>query len=123
VVDKTLFQGKEVTNLTLNFEGGKLTSITGEGPGFEGLKASYDAGDEGKELLGFVDLGINSVYKLPAGNKLGNWISAGVVTVGSGNNTWANGSNNTAGGIQGHLTGATVKIDGKIVVENGVLKL
>lgn len=43
VTEKTFFNGKEVTNLTMNFEGGKLTSFTGEGPGFAALKAVYSA--------------------------------------------------------------------------------
>ncbi len=123
IVERTFFQGKEVTNLTMNFEGGKLISISGEGPGFAALKENYEAGGDGKDLLGFVDIGINPDFKLPAESKLGNWISAGVVTVGSGNNAWANGENNAAGGLSGHLTGATVKIDGKTIIENGVLKL
>lgn len=123
IADKVYFNGKEVTNLTMTFEGGKMVSLTGEGPGFAALKADYDSRGAGKELLGFFDIGINPNYKLPEGNKLGNWVSAGVVTVGTGNNTWANGSNNVSAGFDGHLTGATVKIDGKTIVENGVLKL
>ena len=77
---------------------------------------------EGKELLGFVDIGINSNMKLAPSTKLGNWVSAGMVSVGTGNNTWANGTNTGAGGVAGHLAGATVKIDGKTIVENGALK-
>jgi leucyl aminopeptidase (aminopeptidase T) len=123
IIEKQFFEGKEVNNLALTFVGGKLTSMTGEGPGFEKLKANYDAFPEGKELLGFVDIGINPNMKLAPSTKLGNWVSAGMVTVGTGNNTWANGTNNATGGVAGHLAGATVKIDGKTIVENGVLKL
>ena len=123
IIEKQFFEGKEVNNLALTFVGGKLTSMTGEGPGFEKLKANYDAFPEGKELLGFVDIGINPNMNLAPSTKLGNWVSAGMVTVGTGNNTWANGTNNATGGVAGHLAGATVKIDGKTIVENGVLKL
>lgn len=122
IVEKTFFDGKEVNNLTLTFAGGKLTSLTGEGPGFEKLKANYDAFGEGKELLAFLDIGINANMKLAPSTKLGNWVSAGMVTVGTGNNIWAGGTNNASGGVEGHLAGATVKIDGKTIVENGVLK-
>jgi hypothetical protein len=45
-----------------------------------------------------------------------------MVSVGTGNNIWAGGTSNAVGGIDGHLAGATVKIDGKTIVENGVLK-
>ena len=124
IIEKDFFQGKEVRNVVLTFEKGKLTSITGEGDGFAKLKESYDAAQgEGKDILSYVDLGINSNYVLSPKSKLGNWVSAGMVSVGSGNNTWAGGSNNATGGAGGHLAGATVKIDGKVIVENGVLKL
>ena len=123
IVEKDYFQGKEFRNLTLTFENGKLISMTGEGEGFEELKADYDARGEGKDILSYVDIGINPNYTLPATSKLGNWVSAGMVSVGTGNNTWAGGTNNADGAAGGHLAGATVKIDGKVVVENGVLKL
>ncbi len=122
VIEKNFFEGKEVNNLTLTFAGGKLTSMTGEGPGFEALKANYDAFPEGKDILAFVDIGINPNMKLAPSTKLGNWVSAGMVSVGTGNNIWAGGTNNAVGGVDGHLAGATVKIDGKTIVENGVLK-
>ena len=123
VVDKQYFDGKEVTNLTFTFAGGKLVSLTGGGPGFEMLKQSYEAFPEGKELLGFVDVGLNNNMKAAPNAKLGNWVSAGMVSVGTGGNSWAGGSSNASGGVLGQLPGATVKIDGKVVVENGVLKL
>jgi len=122
VIEKEFYEGKEITNLTLTFAGGKLTSMTGEGPGFAAMKANYDAFPEGKEILAFVDIGINSNMKLAPSTKFGNWVSAGMVSVGTGNNTWAGGTTNAVGGIDGHLAGATLKIDGKTIVENGVLK-
>ena len=123
VIEKNFFNGKEVRNLTLTFENGKLTSMTGEGDGFAAFKADYDARGEGKDILSFVDLGINPNYALSPSSKFGNWVSAGMVSVGTGNNAWAGGANNSSGGASGHLAGATVKIDGKTVVESGVLKL
>jgi leucyl aminopeptidase (aminopeptidase T) len=122
IIEKDYFQGKEVGNVKLTFAGGKLTTMTGEGPGFEAMKADYEANPAGKELLGYVDIGINPNFLLSPGSKLGNWVSAGMVSVGTGNNTWANGTNNVSGGAGGHLAGCTVKLDGKIIVENGTLK-
>lgn len=123
IIEKDFFQGKEVHNVVLTFEKGKLTSMTGEGEGFAKLKESYDLAGEGKDILSYVDIGINPNYALAPTSKLGNWVSAGMVSVGAGNNTWAGGSNNATGGAGGHLAGCTVKIDGKTIVENGVLKL
>ncbi len=123
VESQTFFRGKEVTNLTLTFAAGKLTEMTGSGPGFGDLKASYDANGEGKELFGFVDFGINPNLHVSSAGKLGNWIKAGMVTVGIGNNTWAGGDNKVSYGLTAYLPGSTVTLDGKPVVENGVLKL
>jgi leucyl aminopeptidase (aminopeptidase T) len=123
IVEKDYFNGKEVTNLTLTFANGKLTSMTGGGDGFAGLKALYDAGGEGKDMLSYVDFGINPNYVLAPSSKYGNWVSAGMISIGTGGNTWAGGTNNSSSGAGGHLAGSTVKIDGKVIIENGVLKL
>ncbi|MEP7147695.1 MAG: aminopeptidase [Acidobacteriota bacterium] len=123
VIEKDYFQGKEMHNVVLNFENGKLTSMTGEGDGFAAMKANYDAFGEGKDLLSYVDIGINPSYTLAPSSKLGNWVSAGMVSIGTGNNLWAGGTNNSTGAAGGHLAGCTVKIDGKTIVENGTLKL
>jgi aminopeptidase len=123
VIEKDYFNGKEVHNVVLTFENGKLTTMTGEGDGFAAMKADYDARGEGKDLLSFIDLGINPSYTLAPSSKLGNWVSAGMVSFGTGNNTWAGGTLESTGGIESHIAGCTVKVDGKTVVENGVLKL
>ncbi|MGH9880990.1 MAG: aminopeptidase [Pyrinomonadaceae bacterium] len=123
VVSRDFYQGKEITDLTLTFVAGKLTSMSGSGPGFADFKAAYDASGEGKELFGFVDFGINPNFSVPAASKLGNWIQAGMVTVGTGNNTWAGGENNISYGMIEYLPGSTVTLDGKTILENGVLRL
>jgi aminopeptidase len=123
VVAKDYFQGKEMNNLTFTFVGGKLTSMTGSGPGFEAFKAFYDAEGAGKDLFGFVDFGINPNLKLWPTAKIGNWIQSGMVTVGLGNNTFAGGDNKISYGTAQHIPGATVTLDGKTIVENGTLKL
>ncbi|HSS18987.1 MAG TPA: aminopeptidase [Pyrinomonadaceae bacterium] len=123
VESQRFFRGKEVTNLTLTFAAGKVTEMTGSGPGFADLKASYDANGEGKELFGFVDFGINPNLHVWPASKLGNWVQSGMVTVGIGNNSWAGGDNKVSYGLTNYLPGSTVTLDGKTVVENGVLKL
>lgn len=117
------YQGKEINNLTLTFAAGKLTSLTGSGPGFELLKAAYDAAGEGRDIFAVVDFGINPNVKLPANSKAATWVPAGTVTVGVGNNVWAGGDNKTSYGYFVSLAGTTVTLDGKPVVEAGQLKL
>lgn len=121
IIEKDYFQGKEVKNLTMNFENGKMTSMTGEGDGFALLKADYDANGAGKDVLSYLDIGINPNYVLAPTSKLGNWVSAGMVSLGTGNNTWAGGTNSVSYGAGGHLAGCTVKVDGKAIVESGKL--
>jgi hypothetical protein len=97
--------------------------MTGSGPGFADLSAAYDAGGVGKELFAFIDFGINPNLRIWPASKLGNWIQSGMVTVGIGNNAWAGGDNKVSYGLTNYLPGSTVTVDGKTVVENGVLKL
>ena len=123
VLKQDYYQGQEINDLTLTFAAGKLTSVTGSGPGFEKMKAAYDAAGEGKDLFAVVDFGINPSVKLPANSKVATWVPAGTVTVGVGNNTWAGGDNKTPYSYFVSLPGTTVTLDGKPVVEAGQLKL
>jgi leucyl aminopeptidase (aminopeptidase T) len=44
IVDsRSFYRGKQIDNLTLTVAGGKVTAMTGAGPGYAGLKAEYDA--------------------------------------------------------------------------------
>src|SRR5947209_2249330 len=117
------YNGKEVDNLTLTIAGGKVTAMTGTGPGFDQLKADYDAAGEGKDVLSFVDLGINPNVKLPASSKLGNWVPAGSITVGVGNNQWAGGDDKSPYEYVIFLPGLTVTLDDKTIIERGHMKI
>jgi hypothetical protein len=119
----SFYNGKEVTDLTLTFARGKMTSMIGSGPGFDKLKADYEAVGEGKDLFAFVDFGINPDLRLWPSSRIGNWVQSGMVTVGIGNNsTWAGGDNKVSYSYADHLPGSTVTLDGKTIVESGVLK-
>ncbi len=54
---------------------------------------------------------------------MGTWVPAGTVTVGMGNNLWAGGNNRSTYGYYVSLTGTTVTMDGKPIIENGLLKI
>jgi leucyl aminopeptidase (aminopeptidase T) len=124
VHSRTFYRGKQIDNLTLTISGGKVTAMTGSGPGYADLKAEYDAVDDArKDLLGFVDLGINPNVKLPTSSSVGTWVPAGTVTVGTGSNTWAGGDNSVSYGATIFLPGSTVTLDGKPIIENGTLKI
>ena len=124
VATRTFFQGKQIDNLTLTVAGGKVTGMTGSGPGFAAYKAAYDAvPDARKNDVAFIDLGINPNITLPANSSVGTWVPAGSVTVGTGNNTWAGGDNAVPWSGVLFLPGSTVTLDDKPVVEAGALKL
>lgn len=118
------YRGKPVEALTLTVVDGKVTDMSGSGPGYADMKADFDAlDDERKNLLGYVDLGINPNIKLAANSKVGTWVPAGAVTVGFGSNTWAGGDNSVPFDRSLSLPGSTVTLDGKVVVDGGELKL
>ncbi|HEY5852286.1 MAG TPA: aminopeptidase [Lysobacter sp.] len=121
---RTYFRGKPIDNLTLTVEAGKVTAMTGDGPGYPDFKAEYDAvGDARKDQFAFIDFGINPNVSLPASSTVGTWVPAGAVTVGTGSNTWAGGDNSVPYGVIAFLPGSTVTLDGKPIIEKGVLKL
>ena len=123
VNEKGYFEGKEVQNLTMTVAAGKVTSMTGSGPGFDILKARYDSAGQGKDSFAFVDFGINPNVKLAADNKVGTWVPAGMVSIGIGANVWAGGDNPGSFGESVFLPGSSVTIDGKPIVSNGQLEI
>jgi leucyl aminopeptidase (aminopeptidase T) len=120
VVDHDFYQGKLIEGITLTFKAGKLISMTAKS-GLEPLKAMYDAAGPGKEEFSFIDIGINPDVKIKPGSMLLTWMPSGMLTIGIGNNIWAGGENKTPYGYNFFMPVSTVKVDGKILVENGVL--
>jgi len=87
------------------------------------MKKAYDAtNDPGKDILSYIDFGINPNVKIWPASKLGNWVQAGMVSIGTGNNMWAGGDNKAAFDAGGHLGGCTVTLDGKTIIEKGEWK-
>jgi aminopeptidase len=121
VIDHYFFQGKEISGIILTIKNGKIASMDAKS-GLEPLKAIYDKGNPGKEDFGFIDIGINPNVHLIPGNKFIAWMLSGMVTIGTGNNIWAGGENNNSLSFSYFLPGSTLKVDGKALVENGVLK-
>src|SRR5437868_7077002 len=123
VIAQDFFRGNEMTNVAIIIIGGKVTSLTGSGAGFEAMKKEYDATtDPGKDLFSYIDFGINPNLKIWPASKVGNWVQAGMVSVGTGINTWAGGDNKSTFGLGGHLGGCTVTLDGQTIIEKGEWK-
>ena len=121
IVDHFFYNGKDIPGLTLIFKAGKLVSMTAQS-GLEPLKALYDASAEGKEDFSIIDIGINPNVKQIPGTDFASYVSSGMVTIGQGNNLWSGGDNKCPFGITYFLPGSTLKIDGKVLIENGVPK-
>jgi len=122
VADTFFYEGKLIEGLTLKFAAGKLTSITAKkDPDLVLLRQRYDAAPAGKDLFGGLDLGINAAVKAPAGSRLLSWVAAGNISVGVGNNTWTGGDNAVGFGLYAHLPNGSLSVDGKPLIENGLL--
>ena len=122
VINRLFYAGKEISDLTLSFEKGKLVSMTSESD-ITRLKADYDAADAGKEDFALIDIGINPEIGIIPDSKMTSWVPAGMITIGIGNNSWAGGDNNSAYALYGHLEGSTVTLDGSAFVTDGHLNL
>lgn len=114
------WQGSAVKNLRMTFKDGKLTSMKADS-GDAALRAAYEKQRAGKEQLGVIDVGINEAVKHPKGGPVLTYVPAGMVTVCLGGNVWAGGDNAVNFGVDCHLPGCTLEVDGKAVVEKGTL--
>jgi len=121
VVDKIRWEGQEIRGLTLTYTKGRLTAMTATS-NIDSLKARYDAAAGGKDQFAYIDIGLNPETKLPVGTGHVVWTAPGAVTVGLGDNRGFGGTNASDFGLATQIGGATVKVDGKAVVENGALK-
>lgn len=121
VVDHFSYEGKDIAGITLIFKAGKLISMTAKS-GLEPFKALYDASAEGKEDFSSIDIGINPNVKMIPGTNFVSWVTEGMVTVTQGNNLWSGGDNKCPVNFSYFLPGSTLKIDGNVLIENGVPK-
>ena len=129
VVDRDHFTGAKgdtvIEGLTLEFKAGKLVAMTARS-GLEPLKKAYDKligkASEGKDQFRFIDLGVNRSLVLGPQAKRGDYAPAGMVSLGFGGNVDYGGENKSSWSYETNLPGSTLKLDGKVIVENGVLK-
>ena len=120
VIDRYFYRGREIRDFTLTFENGRLASMDAASD-FADFKEEYDAAGPGKDVFGFIDVGLNPNVQIPTGSRMMVWMAAGMVTVGFGSNAWAGGHNNVPYGTTTHIPGSTVRVDGQVVVDGGVL--
>ncbi|HUS30189.1 MAG TPA: aminopeptidase [Kofleriaceae bacterium] len=119
VDDRMAIFGKEILGHSFDLKAGKVANRATKS-GWDAIKADYDAAGPGKDEFGMVDLGCNSAVKNTA--KLETWMAAGTVSITTGNNEYAGGTNKEPLGMAHMLSGATLTLDGKALIENGALK-
>lgn len=123
VFDRVPFGPGVIEKLRWTFQGGKLTAYqAAPGPAYTRWKELYEASGAGKELFAGLDLGLHPNARVPGKKGLLSYIPAGMVTLALGDDTTLGGSNSTPFGAWAFLPGATVEVDGKVLVEKGELR-
>ncbi|MFW9909710.1 MAG: aminopeptidase [Candidatus Thorarchaeota archaeon] len=108
-----------IHEISFSFEDGTLKSFDG-GKNINVIKDIWDKASGRKDRLGYIIIGTNPAAKP---GYLNNELVAGCVTVGVGDNRWIGGDIEASGNWQGSLTKAKVEIDGRVIIEDGKMKL
>ena len=120
VVPETDIRGQVIKNLRLRFTNGRISDIQADNnANFVKTMLSGAKGDA--DMLSLFDIGINRNSQPLQNSSYYSWEMGGMVTVSTGDNSWAGGSTRSDVGLSFHIPGATVTINGKPVVENGKL--
>jgi len=120
-VDRHYFRGKEIRGLRLEFQAGRLASMTAQS-GIEPLKRLYDACGAGKDRFAALDVGVNPNVRIPPDSRMVAWMASGMVTVGVGTNKWAGGDVSSDFALFTHLPMATLEVDGRKLIDKGTLQ-
>ena len=121
VADRQPYEGKSIEDFRLRIENGKIVEMSARA-GIEGFRAMHEAQGEGRDLMSAIDFGVNPGLKATASAQLRTWVPEGTVTVAFGNDIWVGGDNDLPYGLSVSIPDATVRIDGRVVIENGALK-
>ena len=121
VVPSMDFRGMPVKNLRMTFKDGTMASLSAEKNG-AAVQDFLDSTTGDSLMLSIVDVGVNADSRPFPGSDYASWEMAGMVTLSTGDNTWAGGSIESSGGLNFHLTGATLIAGGNTLCENGRLK-
>jgi len=121
IADTYFYEGKLIEGLKLEFKDGRLVNMTAAKGDLEPLKKRYDAAPAGRDQFAFIDLGINPNVTHPKDSRMVCWMAAGMISIGTGGNTWCGGDNDVPFDMYAHLVGATLTVDGKALIDKGKL--
>lgn len=122
IVDKHFYQGEVIEDLELVFKKGKLISFNAKS-GLKPFEEWFNSAGEEKDLLSYLDFGINPNVVAKKDCDMKAWMQSGIVTIGIGDNSWAGGDIVSDFSAAFFLKESTVKVDGKTLIEGGNLKL
>jgi aminopeptidase len=109
--------GMNVQGIEWKFKDGKITSMTAK-KNLEPLSKQFNEASGDKDRIGFIQIGLNP--KAEYGYLMNN-IVEGAVQIGIGDNEYIGGKNASAFGMAPTLSKATLEIDGKTIIKNGLL--
>jgi leucyl aminopeptidase (aminopeptidase T) len=121
VIDHMLFNGTDVSGLTLTFTKGKLASMTATS-GLAPLQAAFDAATGAKDRFTAIDIGLNPEVNLPQNTGRVVYMAAGALLVQLGDDQMLGGTNVSTINIGGQVPSATLTAGGKAVIDHGALK-
>jgi len=112
----------KVTGLTMHLAGGKLSSWSAATGAAEVTKF-YDVAGAGRDAFTYADIGLNPAIHFIDGSTMTATMLGGMVTLNVGRDNCCGGTNVSASSLDASVPHATVTIDGRTVVDNGVLEL
>jgi aminopeptidase len=120
VVPETDVRGQVIKNLKLRFTNGRISDIQADN-NVNFLKTLLSSAKGDADVLSLFDIGINRNSQPLQNSSYYSWEMGGMVTLSTGDNSWAGGNTKSDTGLSFHIPGASVTINGKPVVENGKL--
>jgi aminopeptidase len=121
VVDRFWYHEKPIDGLTLTIKGGKVVEMQAKSGPVEQFKRDYEGSGGAKDAVGVVNIGTNPALRAPAGSRLDATPVWGMVSIMTGDTSWAGGSDVSSWNFIGFVPAATVTVDGKTVVDKGQL--
>ncbi len=123
IIPSMSFRGMPVKDLRVTFTNGRMTSMSADGDGGDAMKAFVDTLPDESMMLSVVDVGVNSDSQPIVDSDYASWEMGGMVSIATGNNNWAGGSNESADGLTFHVHGASIDVGGTTVCIKGDLKI
>lgn len=114
------FRGIPLHNVQMTFTDGVMTDLSSESD-LTMLREFLDATTGDSTMLSIVDVGLNPDSHPTEGSVFSSWEMGGMVSLGTGNNSWTGGSNMASDGLTFHLPGATLVVGETTICENGKL--